>query len=308
MTHLIFNLLILALSIVGLWLGAQWLVNSATRMARHLRVSELAIGLTIVALGTSLPELTVSIGSALNGQGDIAVGNVVGSNIFNLGIILGMVALVRSIVVAPAMVQRDGMVLLGAGMTLLFFLRDLTLARWEGFMLAALLVLYLSYLFYQREAPDGELADGPFQKHDLLRLVAGLAMVLAGGHFLVASASDLARAFGVSEWLIGVTIVAIGTSAPEFVTSLTAIFRGNYGLSAGNLIGSDLFNVLGILGLAALVRPLTISTTALHSLPLLVGMSLLLVLLMRSGWKLSRYEGAALVLVGVVRFAISMVP
>ena len=303
---ILLNFLILAASIVGLWLGAQWLVESATRVARRLRVSELAIGLTIVALGTSLPELAVSIGATLAGRGDIAVGNVVGSNIFNLGIILGMVALVRSIIVSPAMVRRDGMVLVGAGATLLFFLRDLTLARWEGFTLAAMLAIYLTYLFWQREAPDEELADGDFQSSDILRLVIGLGMVLARGHFLVNSASEVARWFGFSEWFIGVTIVAIGTSAPEFVTSITAVLRGQFGLSAGNLIGSDLFNLLGILGVAAVVKPLTISATALHSLPLLVGMSLVLVLLMRTDWKLSRYEGAALVLVGVVRFVLSV--
>ena len=211
---ILLNFLILAASIVGLWLGAQWLVESATRVARRLRVSELAIGLTIVALGTSLPELAVSIGATLAGRGDIAVGNVVGSNIFNLGIILGMVALVRSIIVSPAMVRRDGMVLVGAGATLLFFLRDLTLARWEGFTLAAMLAIYLTYLFWQREAPDEELADGDFQSSDIVRLVIGLGMVLAGGHFLVNSASEVARWFGFSEWFIGVTIVAIATSSP----------------------------------------------------------------------------------------------
>lgn len=303
---MLFNLLILTASIIGLWLGAQWLVESATRIARHLHISELAIGLTIVALGTSLPELAVSVGSALNGQGDIAVGNVVGSNIFNLGIILGVVALVRSISVSRSMVRREGVMLVGAGALLLFFLQDLTLARWEGFALAMLLAAYLAYLFQQREGPLEELDEGEFQPADIMRLLVGLGMVLAGGHFLVTSASELARWFGFSEWFIGVTIVAIGTSAPEFVTSITAILRGNFGLSAGNLIGSDLFNLLGILGLAAVVNPLTISTAALHSIPLLVIMSLVLVLLMRTEWKLSRYEGAALVLVGVVRFVISM--
>jgi cation:H+ antiporter len=301
MNYAIDSIIVVA-TILGLWWGAVWVVEAASRIAKRLGVSELIIGLTVVAMGTSAPEFAVTIGAALKGQGDISIGNVVGSNIFNLGFILGGVALVRAIATSRSLVYRDGVVMIGITFLLLFFLHDLTMARWEGAILFTLLLVYIGYLIYSREPMEEDIPEGDFQWLDIPRLLAGLALIVTSGHFLVESASSLARAFGVSEWVIGVTIVAAGTSAPELVTSLIAVLRGRYGISAGNLIGSDIFNLLGVLGLAALLKPMSIDPSAYSSMYLLSGMVILVVIMMRTGWKISRWEGGLLVLINLVRW------
>ncbi|HRQ24253.1 MAG TPA: sodium:calcium antiporter [Anaerolineales bacterium] len=301
MNYAIDSIIIIA-TILGLWWGAVWVVEAASRIAKRLGVSELIIGLTVVAMGTSAPEFAVTVGAALKGQGDISIGNVVGSNIFNLGFILGGVAMVRAITTTRSLVYRDGIVMIGITFLLLFFLRDLTMERWEGAVLFLLLFIYIGYLIYSREPAGEELPEGDFQWLDIPRLLAGLALIVTSGHYLVESASSLARAFGVSEWVIGVTIVAAGTSAPELVTSLIAVLRGHYGISAGNLIGSDIFNLLGVLGLAAILRPMSIDPSAYSSLYILSGMVILVVIMMRTGWKLSRWEGGILVLINIARW------
>jgi cation:H+ antiporter len=294
--------IIITATIIGLWWGAVWVVESASRIAKRLGVSELIIGLTVVAMGTSAPEFAVTVGAALKGQADISIGNVVGSNIFNLGFILGGVALVRAIKTTRSLVYRDGVIMIGITLLLLFFLRDLVMERWEGTILMALLVAYIALLIYQRDGNDEELPEGDFQWMDIPRMLGGLALVVVSGHYLVESASSLARALGVSEWVIGVTIVAAGTSAPELVTSLIAVLRGHYGISAGNLIGSDIFNLLGVLGLAAILKPMNIDPSAYTSLYVLSGMVILVVVMMRSGWQLSRWEGAILVVINIARW------
>jgi len=302
MWTILFNILIILLCVLVLWGGAVWIVESAARIARRLGMSELVIGLTIVAVGTSSPEFAVTIGAALKGQGDISVGNVIGSNIFNLGFILGGVAVVRAIATSRTMVVRDGGVLIAITMLLLLFLLDLYIARWEGMILLALLVLYIGSLLYFRE-PIEDTPPGEFRWYEVPRLLIGLALVVGGGHFLVEAAVALARTVGISEWAIGVTIVAAGTSAPEFATSLVAVFRGRHGISAGNLIGSDIFNLLGVLGLAAAIRPMTVDPSVYSSLWVLAGMVVLVVVfLMRTGWVISRWEGALLVLINLVRW------
>jgi len=302
MLTLLSNILIILLSVLSLWWGAVWVVESAARIARRLGISELVIGLTIVAIGTSSPEFAVTVGAALKGQGDISVGNVVGSNIFNLGFILGGVALVRAIATSRTMVVRDGGMLIATTLLLVFFFRDLSIVRWEGAILLSLLVAYVGFLLYQRE-PVEDVPIGEFHWYEIPRLLAGLALVIGGGHFLVEAAVALARTFGVSEWAIGVTIVAAGTSAPEFATSLVAVIRGRHGISAGNLIGSDIFNLLGVLGLAAAIRPMTVDPSVYSSLWVLVGMVVLVVVcLMRTGWIISRWEGALLILINLVRW------
>jgi cation:H+ antiporter len=301
MNYAIDSIIVVA-TILGLWWGAVWVVEAASRIAKRLGVSELIIGLTVVAMGTSAPEFAVTVGAALKGQGDISIGNVVGSNIFNLGFILGGVALVRAITTSRSLVYRDGAVMIGITFLLLFFLRDLTMDRWEGAILFTLLLVYIGYLIYSREPMEEDIPEGDFQWLDIPRLLAGLALIVTSGHFLVESASSLARAFGVSEWVIGVTIVAAGTSAPELVTSLIAVLRGRYGISAGNLIGSDIFNLLGVLGLAALLKPMSIDASAYSSMYLLSGMVIMVVIMMRTGWKISRWEGGLLVLINLVRW------
>ncbi len=297
------DVVVILASIVGLWGGAVWIVESAVRIAKRLGLSELIIGLTVVAMGTSAPEFAVTVGAALQGQGDISVGNVIGSNIFNLGFILGGVAIVRAICTTKTMVVRDGGMLIVTSLLLLLFLWDHQMSRLEGGILMAFLVFYLGYLIWKKEPIEDEVPKGDFHWWDVPRLAAGIALVVGSGHFLVESAVHLARLFHVSEWVIGVTIVAAGTSAPEFATSLIAVLRGRHGVSAGNLIGSDLFNLLGVLGLAAVIQPMKVDASAVSSILVLVGMVVLVVVfLMRTGWQISRWEGALLVSINVVRW------
>jgi cation:H+ antiporter len=265
-------------------------------------MSDLAIGLTIVAMGTSAPEFAVTINAALKGLPDISVSNVVGSNIFNLGFILGGCAVIRNIRTTSVLVWRDGLFLLGMSSVLVLFLRDLTLEPQEGLKLLAALVLYVGYLFWKKvPVEEIELEENATWK-DVPLLALGIIAVATGGHLLVWSAVSLARAFGISEWVIGVTIVAAGTSAPEFATSLVAALKGRYSISAGNLIGSDLFNLLGVLGLAGMLRPLTIDAAGLESLYILVGMVLLVVVFMRTNFRVSRAEGFVLVGLNIIRW------
>ena len=294
---------ILLVTVFALWKGADLIVESAAHIAKQFGISQLVIGLTVVAFGTSAPEFAVTLIAALNDQPNISVGNVVGSNIFNLGFILGGVAIIREIATSRNLVYRDGLVLFGTTLLLLFFISDLHFERWEGLTMIAILISYLIFLIFRK---DDELADevpeGEFNWVDIAKLVGGLALILAGGHFFVNSAMYLARALGMSEWAIGVTIVAAGTSAPELATSLVAAFKGRYGLSAGNLIGSDLFNILGVLGLAGTINPMQVHPASQSSLYMLCALVFVVVIMMRSGWKITRTEGIILVIVNLIRW------
>jgi cation:H+ antiporter len=302
------DVLLIAISTVLLWKGSEWLVDSAVRIARKLHMPDLAIGLTIVAMGTSAPEFAVTINAAIRGLPNISVSNVVGSNIFNLGFILGGVAAIRTIKTTPTLVWRDGLFLLAVSAVLVFFLRDLTFAPHEAVTLLIGLVVYIAYLFWKKGPVEERETGEPFAWTDIPLFLLGVTTVVAGGHLLVWGAVSLARGFGISEWAIGVTLVAAGTSAPEFAISLVAAVKGRYSISAGNLIGSDLFNLLGVLGLAGTLRPLTIDAAGLQSLYVLVGMILLVVVFMRTGYRVSRLEGIALIGINLVRWFFDFLP
>jgi cation:H+ antiporter len=259
-----------------------------------------------VAVGTSAPEFAVTISAAVSGQANISVSNIVGSNIFNLGFILGGVVAVRAITTSPKIVYRDGGMLAGATLILLFFMRDLHLQQWEGAVLLALLFAYLLFLYTQRDVDLEEVPEGEFRWRDVPLFILGIAMVVLGGDFLVESATEIARMLGMSDWVIGVTIVAAGTSAPEMATSLVGVLRGHSNISIGNLIGSDLFNLLGVLGLAGVIQtqPMVIDSAGLSSLIVLSGMVIFVVVLMRIGWKLNRWEGFMLILINLLRWVL----
>ncbi|NOX88864.1 MAG: sodium:calcium antiporter [Calditrichaeota bacterium] len=299
------NIGILILSVVCLWFGALWIVDSAPRIAYKLGISDLVVGLTIIALGTSAPEFAVTITAAIKHQPDISVGNIVGSNIFNLGFILGGVALLQTIKTSPKIVYREGTILITISIILLFFLRDYSIAFWEGIFLVSCLVAYLSYLFIHKEVIEEDISGGDFRWYHIVQLITGLAVVVAGGHFLVEAASFLAKKMGLSEWAIAVTVVAAGTSAPEFATSLVAAIKGRHGISAGNLIGSDLFNIMGVLGLAAILRPLHVAKDAPLDIFILVLLVTTVVIMMRTGWKISRLEGFILIVISLIRWIIT---
>jgi cation:H+ antiporter len=309
MDSMILNWIIIIASVAGLWLGGTWIVNSAALIARRLGLSELVIGLTIVAIGTSAPEFAVTIVAALEGKENISVSNVIGSNIFNLGFILGGVAIVSAIATTRKLVRREGSMVILSTILLLVFLADLRLAVWEGILLILGLASYVAYVLTTSSVEDedaqeamNEVPIGEFRWLDVPILIGGLATILISGHFLVQSASEIARQLGLSEWVIGVTIVAAGTSAPELATALIGVLRKRDGISLGTLVGSDLFNLMGVLGLAAILHPMTVTSEAFGSLFLLTALSVVVVVMMRTGWRISRLEGILLVLVNLVRW------
>ena len=299
------DIVILLVSIIVIGKGAVWLVDAAARVAKHFGISELVIGLTVVAFGTSAPEFGVTILAAIRGMGDISVGNIVGSNIFNLGFILGGTAIIHSLKTSRKIVFRDGIFLLFGGILLSVFLWDLTLSKIEGIVLFTLLVLYLLYLYFNKETIETEEPTHAMYRWDPILLFVGIGLVIVGSHFLVESAVSIARFMGVSDWVIGATIIAAGTSAPEFATSLTAAMKSRYGMSVGNLIGSDIFNLFGVLGVAGMMRNLSVGHDAHINLIILSFMIAVVIIFMRTGWVVSRKEGIILVMIGLLRWIYS---
>ena len=297
------NIIVVFASILVLWKGADFLVDSASRVAERLGVSDLVIGLTVVAMGTSAPEFAVTMNAALRGQPDISVGNIVGSNIFNLGFILGTVAIIKSVEASRRLVYRDCVFMILVTAMLFFFFRDFMFTRLEGAIMVAALAAYLIFLFLDKvPLEDKDLPHDKATWKDGLVLPLSIAAVVAGGHLLVGSAIYLAGQAGVSQWAIGVTIIAAGTSAPEMAASIAAVLKGKHGMSAGNLIGSDIFNILGILGLTGIIHPMAITPGAFSSFLMLNAMVVLVFVFFRTGWKISRTEGFVLVGIGIFRW------
>jgi len=305
---LLLDIILVVASIVMLWKGADWLVEAASEIAHSLKISDLVIGLTVVAFGTSAPEFAVTIRAAITGQTDISIGNVVGSNIFNLGFILGGTAMIRAIKITPKLLYRDGLFLFSV--TLLIYVLFFGFNGWdkgdnisaiEGSVLFLTLVGYILFLFIKKETIE-ETHPKSATLNSYAYFFLGLFMIVIGGHLMVEHASSLASAFGVSDWVIAVTIVAAGTSAPELATSLTAALKEKHGMAIGNLIGSDLFNLLGVLGLAGIINPTNIQADIHSSIIVLIIMVLMVLIMMRTGWKISRAEGTLLVSLNLVRW------
>ena len=304
----ILDFILVFLSIIMLWKGADWLVDSAAEIAHTLKVSDLIIGLTVVAFGTSAPEFAVTISAAVTKQTDISIGNVIGSNIFNLGFILGGTAIIRPISTNEKMFNRDGLFLLIVT-ALIFFLffgfngwtSDDNYTRIEGLILFSLLIGYITFLFIKKDPPE-EISPEKATIMSYVFFFIGLILIVLGGHLMVTHASNIARFYGISDWVIAVTIVAAGTSAPEFATSIAAAIKGRHGIAIGNLIGSDLFNLLGVLGLAGIINPSVITQDIFDSVFILVLMVGLTLLLIRTKWKISRAEGALLVSINLIRW------
>ena len=305
---IIIDCVIVFASIIMLWKGADWLVDSAAEIAHTLKISDLVVGLTVVAFGTSAPEFAVTISAAVTKQTDISIGNVIGSNIFNLGFILGGTAMIRPIATNKKMFERDGLFLL-ITTALIFFLffgfdgwtAGDSFTQYEGVLLFSLLIAYIAFLFIKKDPPEEVTPDSATLESYAFFLI-GLVMIVAGGHLMVEHASNVARYLGVSDWVIAVTIVAAGTSAPEFATSVAAALKGRHGIAIGNLIGSDLFNLLGVLGLAGIINPTMISEDIFSSVFLLVIMVGLTLLMIRTNWRLSRAEGTILVTINLIRW------
>lgn len=306
------QILILVASLVTLGFSANYLVNSSIKIARKWKVSEMFIGLTIVSMGTSAPEIAVSAFAALNGQGDLSVGNVIGSNIFNLGFILGLVAIIAPQIIPKKMVKRDGLVLLLSTLMVLLFMLDLKIVLWEGLILLASLVSYLTLLWVKKDIATEEDDKGEVGTwKDYLIFIVSLFVLVKSSDFTVSSAVFIAEYFQISAWAIGATIVAAGTSLPEVATSVIATLKKKFGLSVGNVVGSDIFNSLGIIGISSVIAPITLMSKgqifgiadSIFSVILLIATIILLLVFMRSGWKISRREGIIIFAIALMRMA-----
>ncbi len=303
------TILMLLGGLVLLVIGGELLVRGASKLAVSLGISPLVVGLTVVAFGTSSPELAVSVQAAMSGQVDIALGNVVGSNIFNVLFILGISALIVPLVVSAQIVRQEVPIMIGASLLLGAFALNGSIARWEAGVLFALLLVYTAFLIIQsrRESQAiqteyaGEAHIGA-QRHwddrlpvQLLLIVAGLVLLVFGSRWLVAAAVSIAQSFGVSELVIGLTIVAAGTSLPEVAASVTAAIRGQRDIAVGNVIGSNTFNILGVLGLSGLIAPLPLAVPqSLLEFDMLVMLAVAFACLpvFFTGATIARWEGA----------------
>ena len=308
MSGLMPDLAVLISGIVVLYFGAEWLVRGASRLASSLGVSPIVIGLTVVSLGTSAPELVVCLVAALQGNPGLAIGNVMGSNLANIGLILGLTSLVHPLEVKHRVVWREMPVMLLITFAIYPIAFDRVLSRMDGFMLLLVLLAYLVWVFRSGHPDEIKSSHGPrdsmatseeaaslLNLKDIGHVALGSAFLVLGGYCIVKGAVEVASALGISEVIIGLTVVAIGTSLPELATSLVAAMRQEVDIAVGNIIGSNIFNLTAIFGTTAIVRPIMIPETVLsRELAGVVFMSLLLWPILRSGWRIKRWEGALL--------------
>lgn len=297
--------------VVLLYFGAEFLIRGGVAVARRLKVSPLLIGLTLVAFGTSAPELVVSIQAALNDSGDIAVGNVIGSNICNIALILGLCAVLRPVATNEKLFKLDMPLMIGSALLFSVFYRldGRGINFWQGAVLFTILVAYLVWSVYQdKKSGSGELAAAAEEEAGekpvaipfaLLMFIGGLAGLILGAKSFVSSAIFFAKAMGVSQAVIGLTIVAIGTSLPELATSVVAIIKGERDIAVGNVVGSNIFNILVIMGVAPMVSDLHAPNVSMIDLGVMIFCSVVLFPLMYTGKRISRGEGAFLLLVYV---------
>jgi cation:H+ antiporter len=299
--------LFLIAGLVLLIAGAELLVRGAARLAAAFGISPLVIGLTVVAFGTSSPELAVSLQSAAAGQADIALGNVVGSNIFNILFILGISAAIIPLVVAQQLVRLDVPLMIGISALVYLFGLNGQIGRLEGALLFAGIVAYTVFLIRQSRKESKAIQDeyaqeyGDRQPHDARQyivnavfVVAGLALLILGARWLVDSAVSLAQALGLSELIIGLTIIAAGTSMPEVATSIVAAVRGERDIAVGNVVGSNIFNILAVLGLTSLLAPNGVSVPApalAFDIPVMIAVAVACLPIFFTGFKVARWEG-----------------
>lgn len=322
---LLCNLLLLTVGFAALIKGADWFVEGSSGLARNFKVPGLIIGLTIVALGTSAPELAVSTSAALCSSNEIALSNVVGSNIFNLLFVLGVCALIHKVPVEKDVLKRDFPLSIAAAVFVLLAASPKSLAfrefgrrnvneiagnisRTTGIILLAAFLFYILYLIgCARRNPQKEEAvkSVPLWKCFLF-VSLGLILIIAGGQAVVYSAKEIARAAGMSETLIGLTIVAVGTSLPELVTSVVAAKKGETGLAVGNVIGSNIFNILFILGVSAAIRPIGVNIASLYDLMILIAVSVISYIFAINKRAITRPEGGIMIglYIGSVIFAV----
>lgn len=303
--EIIVSMLMLALGFFMLVKGADWFVEGASGIADRFGIPQLIIGLTIVAMGTSAPEAAVSITAALKGSADITIGNIVGSNILNILIILGISSIIVPLAVSKSVLRRE-IPFMTAVTVLLFWLGvDGKIGFLDGVVLSLIFLSYLGWLFFTARK-DGEADMAAVEKTSLWKSLlgtgAGLVLIIAGSHAAVDGASNMAEILGMSERFIGLTIVALGTSLPELVTSVSAARRGNADIAIGNIVGSNIFNILFVVGISALITPVPFSVGFYIDIVTAVSACILLLCLSVQHHKLSRTGGIVLVAAYILYF------
>lgn len=290
--------------LAGLYWGAEFLIRGASSIALHLKVSQMFIGITIVAFGTSLPELIVSMLSAVSNEGNLAVGNVVGSNICNIGLILGLSAIISPLNIQRNSVKKDVPLLIFITVVCCLFLWNQMLSRFEGVLLFSGFILFI---FFSLRADRNERTDsgnGPSiiskRKNaiwfDIFNITLGISILIFSARAFIWSSLGIAKDLGVPDAVIALTLVAVGTSLPELATSAVAAFKGNSDIAVGNIVGSNIFNILAILGLSSIVRPIRSEGISWMDLSVMLFFAILILPFVRTRFKLERWEGIILFL------------
>ncbi|MEX0958723.1 MAG: calcium/sodium antiporter [Burkholderiales bacterium] len=300
------TILLFVVGVIAVIGGAEMLVRGASRLAAAAGISPLVIGLTVVAFGTSSPELAVSVSAATAGQSDIAMGNVVGSNVLNVLLILGASALIVPLVVAQQLLRLDVPLMVGASILLLVLALDGSLGTLDGSLLFACLIGYTVFLIVQSRRERDPAVLGEYQQaygtqptggvlRQLALVAAGLALLVIGSNWLVDGAVVFARWLGVSELVIGLTVIAVGTSLPEIAATIIAAIRGERDIAVGNIVGSNIFNILGVLGLSSVIAPggIAVAPSVLSfDLPVMIAVAVACLPIFFTGWRVDRWEGA----------------
>lgn len=324
--NILLNVVLLLVGFVALIKGADFFVEGSAAVAKKLHVPGVIIGLTIVAMGTSAPELAVSISAGLTGSNEIAISNVIGSNIFNLIVVLGVCAVMAPVAVDKSIMKRDFPFSIAITLLLAVFISDMILtgksvitdtqaraggiSRWEALIFIILFAVYILITvrsaIKNRQTQQEEIEDMSGIKCAVY-ILGGIAAVVIGGQLVVNSAREIALFCGMSETLVGLTIVAIGTSLPELVTSIVASSKGQNGMAVGNVVGSNIFNILLILGVSSFIHPISAGMFSLIDICILLVMNVCVFIFATTGEKINRYEGAAMVLMYVAYTAYAII-
>ena len=298
--ELFWNLILVGAGLAMLFFGAEWLVKGSVTIANKLRMSQLVIGLTIVAFGTSTPELAVSISSATKGISDVALGNVVGSNIANIGLILGLSAFIAPIAVSRKTLRKEVPLMIGISFLLLAVSIDGSISFYDGILFVGGILIFtiFSYKTTRKEVVEtvisNEKNDSSFSKSIIL-IVIGLILLTVGAFFTVDNAVIIAKEIGLSERIIGLTLVAVGTSLPELITSIVAAKRGHTDISVGNILGSNIFNILAILGISSSITAISVNDSMWTDYVFMILFAVILLPIIKTGLRIGKIEGILLV-------------
>lgn len=298
--ELFWNLILVGTGLAMLFFGAEWLVKGSVTIANKLRMSQLVIGLTIVAFGTSTPELAVSISSATKGISDVALGNVVGSNIANIGLILGLSAFIAPIAVSRKTLRKEVPLMIGISFLLLAVSIDGSISFYDGILFVGGILIFtiFSYKTTRKEVVEtvisNEKNDSSFSKSIIL-IIIGLILLTVGAFFTVDNAVIIAKEIGLSERIIGLTLVAVGTSLPELITSIVAAKRGHTDISVGNILGSNIFNILAILGISSSITAISVNDSMWTDYVFMILFAVILLPIIKTGLKIGKIEGILLV-------------